>query len=144
MALSEAKQAEIERACMRLAADYAYFLDGGRLDEWAALFMEDAEFGQKGQTHRGRGAIRASLNLPENFIGMHVFSNVRIEAISEDEARGSIYVAVYAATGINGVASVTNIEPFFLGAYDDVYRKTPEGWRFAKRVYAPVFLKAQR
>lgn len=141
MALTEAKQAEIERACLRLAADYSFFADTGRFDEWAALFAEDGVMSAFGQDNVGRKAIRAVVGAQTDIVTMHVISNARIDVVSEDEARGSFYIALYAAPKVNGAGVAKQTEPAMLGMYEDVYRRTGQGWRFAKRAFRPLIAK---
>lgn len=141
MAVSEAKQAEIERACLRLAADYSLFADTGRFDEWADLFAEDAVMSAFGQENKGRKAIRAIVGGANETVTMHVISNARIDVVSEDEARGTFYIALYAGAKVNGAGVAKQTEPAMLGTYEDVYRRTAQGWRFAKRAFAPVITK---
>lgn len=141
MAVSEVKQAEIERACTRLMLDYSHFADTGRFDDWANLFAEDAEFVAGGRTIAGRKDIRAMVAPVPDRVGMHVITNARVEVVSEDEAKGSVYFLFYAAAATNGVAVVKEIEPQIIGVYEDVYRKTAEGWRIARRGVAPKFTR---
>ena len=144
-ALSFAERAEIEHACTRLCLDYSHFADSSQLDAWAALFAEDAEMTLMGQHHKGRPAIRASVN-DENrdkLASFHSLSNIRIDVVSGTEANGTIGIMLYVAPKVNGIGSASALTPVAIGAYHDTYRKTADGWRFASRAFQPSMMRAQ-
>ncbi|HEY1706635.1 MAG TPA: nuclear transport factor 2 family protein [Rhizomicrobium sp.] len=142
--VTEQERMAIEHACARLAVDYSYYADSQQLEAWANLFAEDAEMTLMGQTHKGRAAILASLNGGNGgaIASFHSNTNIRVEVVSATEARGTVGVTLYAAPRKDGVALVREITPAVVGHYEDVYRKTPEGWRFAKRGFATTIARA--
>lgn len=144
-ALSFAERAEIEHACTGLCLDYSYFADSAQLDAWAALFAEDAEMTLMGQTHKGRSAIRGSVNSDnqDKVATFHSLSNIRMGVMSATEAHGTVGIVLYAAPKVNGVGSAASLAPAAIGTYHDVYRKTAEGWRFARREFVPSMMRAQ-
>ena len=144
-ALSFADRAEIEHACTGLCLDYSYLADSSQLDAWAALFAEDAELILLGQTHKGRAAIRASVNSEnrDKLATFHSLSNIRMAVLSDVEAHGTVGIVLYVAPKVNGVGSATSLGPAAIGAYHDIYRKTAEGWRFARREFLPSMMRAQ-
>jgi len=144
-ALSFADRAEIEHACTGLCLDYSYFADSSQMDAWAALFAEDAEMVLMGQTHKGRAAIRASVNTDnrDKVATFHSLSNIRIGVLSDTEAHGTVGIVLYMAPKVNGMGSAASLAPAAIGAYHDVYRKTAEGWRFARREFIPSMMRAQ-
>jgi hypothetical protein len=135
----------IERACERLAIDYSFYADSQQLEAWSNLFAEDAEMTLFGQTHKGRAAILGSLNGGNRgaVATFHSNSNIRIDVVSQTEARGTVGVTLFAAPKKDGVAQVKEITPAVVGHYEDVYRKTAEGWRIAKRGFTMVISRAQ-
>lgn len=137
--LSLAERIEIEHLCARLSVDYSFFADAGRMDEWAQLFTEDAEMVVMGKASSGRGAIRASVGAggPSPMVSFHSISNIRVDPVSATEAQGTVPVTVYMARKDGEVATVDAITPAIVGTYFDTYRKTPEGWRFARREFRP-------
>ena len=144
-ALSFAERAEIEHACTRLCLDYSLFADSSQMDAWAALFAEDAEMFLMGQHHKGRAAIRASVNSDnrDKIATFHSLSNIRIDVVSGTEARGTVGIVLYVAPKVNGIGSAASLGPAAVGAYQDVYRNTAEGWRFARREFLPSMMRAQ-
>lgn len=143
--VSESERLAIEHACARLAVDYSYYADTQQLDAWSQLFAEDAEMTLFGQTHKGRAAILASLNGGNGgaVASFHSNSNIRIDVVSPTEARGSVGVTLFAAPRKDGVAVMTEITPAVVGHYNDVYRKTSQGWRIAKRGFTMLIRRAQ-
>jgi hypothetical protein len=142
--MTEQERMAIEHACAKLAIDYSYYADSQQLKAWANLFAEDAEMTLMGQTHKGRAAILASLNGGNGgaVASFHSNTNIRIEVVSATEARGTVGVTLYAAPRKDGVALVREITPAVVGHYEDVYRKTAEGWRFARRGFNTVIARA--
>jgi hypothetical protein len=143
--LSLAEKIAIEHACSRLALDYSHYADSNQLEAWSNLFAEDAEMTLFGQTHKGRAAILGSLNGGSRgqVATFHSNSNIRIDVVSPTEARGTVGVTLFAAPKKDGVAQVKEITPAVVGHYEDVYRKTAEGWRIAKRGFTMVISRAQ-
>lgn len=130
-----------------LVAAYAQLADGGRFDELLELFAEDGVLhGGDAPEARGRDAIRAFLTgtgadlqdvTAVRLIRHHV-SNLHIEVVSEDEARGTAYFFV-----------VTDRGPDHWGRYRDHYVRRDGRWRFAHRRarldgYAPGSWTAER
>jgi hypothetical protein len=114
-----------------LVAAYAHLADTGRFDELLELFTaEGVLHGGDAPEARGRDAIRAFLtgtgqNLrdvtPVALIRPHV-SNLRIDVVSQDEARGVAYFFV-----------VTDRGPDHWGRYRDVYARVGDRWLFRHR-----------
>jgi hypothetical protein len=140
--LSPAQEIEITAACQRVALDYAYFADGARREDLAALFAEDGEFHLFGKVHVGPSAVLESLNATPRGTtsSIHSVSNHRVEVVSETEAHGSAYVTVFVFD--KTAPSPAVISPVIIGAYHDVYRKTDAGWRFARRAFEPLIIPA--
>lgn len=128
--LTEQDRAEIRD----LGARYARALGSCAAEEYAALFTPDATFTSddfRGPTHRkmyGKAATLKGRDQLEELVRTEEFC-------LEGRAR---------ATGGNRAAPPVQIEPSPEGArgtapigadgrYDDVYVKTPEGWRFKSR-----------
>ena len=143
--LSMAEKMAIEHACSRLALDYSHYAHSQQLEAWSQLFAEDAEMTLFGQTHKGRAAILGSLSGGNRgqVATFHSNSNIRIDVVSPTEARGTVGVTLFAAPKKDGVAQVKEITPAVVGHYEDIYRKTAEGWRIAKRGFTMVISRAQ-
>jgi hypothetical protein len=144
--LSPLQRLDIREACERLALDYSHFADTQAMDEWSALFAEDGELVLFGQTFRGPAAIRAAVGAGRgaNAIPMHVITNQRLDILSEDAAEGTVYILAFAGERKNGgPAAVGQIAPSAVGLYHDAYKRTPAGWKFARRAFEPLIVTAQ-
>jgi uncharacterized protein (TIGR02246 family) len=139
MSVTAAERAEIEAACERLSLDYSHYADLGQMESFAALFAEDAELVVAGATTRGRAAILKSVTgTPRGAIqSIHAINNLRIDVSSPTEAKGVVYITAFMAPKKDGAATLAEIRPAAVGQYVDVYRKTGEGWRFARREFVP-------
>src|SRR6516165_7464584 len=116
----------------QLYANYAQALDKGEGERFAATFVLDAEF--TGGRGPGRGSeVRsptkgkdALLKMGSRGGGRHFTANLVITPTPEG-AKGSVYLLLFNARNIPATIVETAI-------YDDTLVKTPQGWRFKKRV----------
>ncbi len=112
---------------------YAHYYDGNRIDELVALFTEDAvcDFGENYGTWTGKAEIHreyaaAAAGKRPDYGILHNVTNPWIRLVDETEARGRWYL-------INIRSTVGEESPLMLcGIYDEVYRKTAEGWKIAR------------
>jgi 3-phenylpropionate/cinnamic acid dioxygenase small subunit len=128
--LPDADYLEIQQ----LYARYCHVLDRGQGEEFAACFTEDGEFtGGRGPGEakdartplKGRSVLAAA-----GVTGgtRHFTANLTITATSDpNTAKGSVYLLLYTAR----TSPPTFVET---AIYDDTLVKTPEGWKFKKRV----------
>jgi 3-phenylpropionate/cinnamic acid dioxygenase small subunit len=115
---------------------YAELLDGGDLDGVVALFA--------GATWRS-DATGAVLRTPEEIRAVydrivlydgtprtrHLMNNLIIDLVDgEDEATGRCYYTV-----LQGVEPGGPIQTVLSGRYHDRYRRGPDGWEFADRLF---------
>ena len=124
----------------RLVAQLAYEADAGELDDYLALFMDDAVWEMPGDEASGisaaycAGHAEISANVQHRrAIGvqgpgagtMHHITTQRID-VSNDDGEGHIY---YQFVGIvDGKPTIRTI-----GEYRDRYRRTAHGWKLAHR-----------
>jgi hypothetical protein len=144
--LSALQRLEIREACERLALDYSFFADAGRMDEWSQLFAEDGELRLFGQTHVGPAAIRAAVGAGRGAaaLSVHAITNQRIDILGEGEAEGTVYIIVFTGERKDGgPVAAAQIAPAMVGTYHDAYRRTPAGWKFARRAFQPLIVPAQ-
>ena len=125
----------IERACERLVLQFAQYNDYKENDKLEALFVEDCEFARPldpANSYYGRKAVGGIFKNRKPIMTQHVMTNILIDVVSEDEARGRSYVTM-----------VSNPDPdrsspkegggVFFGAFDDVFVRTADGWKFKSR-----------
>lgn len=114
-----------------LVAAYAQLADGGRFEELLDLFAADGVLhGGDAPEARGRDAIRRFLtgtgadlkDVTAIALIRHHVSNLRIEVLGRDAARGTSYFFV-----------VTDRGPDHWGRYRDAYVRVGDRWLFQHR-----------
>jgi ketosteroid isomerase-like protein len=126
----------IERACERLVQAYCHLTDHGRAAEVAELFTEDGVWVSAENTMSGRAGIqRGFLRRQENAARMsrHVCSNLLIEVMDSDTAKGVVYLTLYRHDGEPGRLLSPLEGPIMVGEYSDTFVRTADGWRFKRR-----------
>ncbi|MET0291940.1 MAG: nuclear transport factor 2 family protein [Steroidobacteraceae bacterium] len=133
-ALSATDYLEIEQ----LVNKYGWALDSGEKNgfAYADLYTVDGIFtgtnqGPGGRSYQGRAKLAALARGPQRGplnVG-HLVSNLIVTPTSEG-AIGRVYVGIF-DRGEPGARPSAGHGGF----YDDVYAKTPGGWRFAKRTF---------
>ena len=117
----------------QLVARYPYAVDmhGGDGSAYAALFTPDASFGTqaKGTAQLAELAAKTNKDRSGPAFTRHFVTNVVIKP-SPDGATGRSYLV---ALDISEGGKPTTI--LHGGHYDDVYVKTPQGWRIKSRTY---------
>lgn len=127
--------AGIERACTALSYAYARAIDFRDQDALVELFTDDATL-TLGDTLSGQDAIRAWIRArPDELRSRHVVSNVFVDVLSADSARGIAYLTLYRHHGeaslLHGPAPLAGAAA--VGHYEDRFMRTAAGWRFAAR-----------
>jgi hypothetical protein len=116
----------------QLYANYAQALDRGEGERFASTFVLDGEFtGGRGPGRGGevRNPIKgkdALLQMGSRGGSRHFNANLVITPTAEG-AKGSVYLLLFNARNIPATIVETAI-------YDDTLLKTPQGWKFKKRV----------
>jgi hypothetical protein len=119
----------------RLVASYGHALDNGygttdNGEPYAGLYTSDATFGQS-TGHAQLAALgREQPQGPE--YARHFLTNHVIEPFA-GQAIGKQYLVVVDLPGPDARAKGTPGTIFLGGHYEDVYQKTPEGWRIRTR-----------
>ncbi|WP_334143593.1 nuclear transport factor 2 family protein [Rhabdothermincola sp.] len=118
-----------EEGIRRTLALYCQLCDDGRFDEWADLYVDDAEFHVMGITHRGRAAIKAFIEKgqPPERRGKHLCANPLIDL--DEGGTGARAVTDYVFVGrAGGGLAITSA-----GRYHDRLVLDGGRWRFARR-----------
>lgn len=126
-------------AIEQLIQHHAWLIDHGEANKVGQLFAEDGALYGVGPDKIGREAIaewgrqRAAMNERRS---RHVQSNLLIEPIASDAARGWVVLTLYRHDG-PGPGSAT---PLLIAEYADRYARGPDGtWLFAKRRLTVLF-----
>jgi len=121
---------EDQLAIRELATRYNHAIDDGRAEDWVATFVPDGTFESTALgVHTGIEALRAfAAGYIAAFTGRHCTSDHVVE-VDGDEARSRCYL-ILVNNASAPIVSTTAV-------YDDVLRRTPDGWRFVHRRVAP-------
>jgi ketosteroid isomerase-like protein len=128
----------IEHACTKLQTRYCIHADACDVEAFTALFAEDGSV--KVPEHPafvGHAAIRASMQaLAATGVTMrHILTNSLISVKNANEATGLCYLIAYGSKAPADADGWRPMEqPGTIGHYEDVFRRTPQGWRFQSRV----------
>ncbi len=115
---------------------YAELLDGGDLDGVVELFADAAwRSGATGEVRRGREQIRSVYDRVVLYDGTpktrHLVTNLVIDLVDgASEATGRCDFTV-----LQGIDGGSRIETILAGRYEDRYRRGPNGWQFADRLF---------
>lgn len=146
MALTdEAAVAAIERECLRLVLRSIRVFDEQDWRAYASLFTEDGVFVRANQPDEplaGREAIRAALAArPASRLTRHLCTNIEIEVLDAEHARGFCYLLLYAGDISQRESAAGRLADDCqrMGEYRDTFLRTGEGWRIGRREGRLVF-----
>ena len=136
----------VQRACEELIYEYCRRVDFGRAGLIADLFTEDAQWQGTDLLLAGREQIQDWFARREGVrrrVSRHVCTNVMVTVLSEDEAESVCYMINYRHDRREGDESlpVPAEVPKYVGELRDRFRRTPGGWRFARRQVDVAFLR---
>lgn len=130
----------IEHECEQVLLRSIRTFDERDWQGFADTFAPDGVFfraNQPTQPLTGREAILAALKArPADRLTRHLCTNVQIEVIDQDHAKGQCYLYLFSATAtppekaMGGPADPVQR----IGEYSDEYVRTDQGWRIARRV----------
>lgn len=138
----------IERECARLVNAYAQYIDLGQAERVVELFTEDAVWEGPGTRMAGREEIRKGFAARQRSrrVSRHVCTNLRVDVVDEDEARGIVYLTLYRhdpQEGAEGRAAPLD-GPVVVGHYRDRFRRVDGAWRIAHREIEVAFARGAR
>jgi ketosteroid isomerase-like protein len=127
------------RAITALNDDFCHELDRGTVAGLVALFMPDAVYSREERVSSGQAEIRALFEArtaggPRT--SRHLTSGLRIAFTGSDQAVGLSICTVYTAAGMPPVSGTL---PGAVADFEDVYMRTEDGWRFARRHIRTIF-----
>lgn len=133
----------IQNECYYLFVTYGNALDDANGAAAAACFAEDGEWDRQGNVRQGRAAIAAAIDeRPATRVMRHVFTNINVTVVDENNATGRAYYLVYLHDGPGpdgGPLPRPLGKPERLGDYLAWYVRTPEGWRIKRVAPKRVF-----
>lgn len=138
--LIDLERLQIEHACARLSVGYANHIDARRYDAFVELFADDAEL-DTGGLLRGKEAIRRAMaRRSDRLRSRHVLTNILIDVIDADHARGVTYLTLYRHIGdVPDSEPIERTLPAGIGQYKDEFVRGANGFRIARRVLTFAF-----
>jgi hypothetical protein len=134
--LSTSERIEIERACERIVYAYSRALDLGDMSAAADFFAENGSMARPmapNQLIQGRETIRAALlTRPKTLLTKHLATNVMIDVVSRDEARGLSYLTMISTTP-GDAAPYVSAGPVYFGEFKDRFLREGGEWKFLER-----------
>lgn len=122
-------------AIQQLYATYNHVIDGGRAEEWAALFVDDGTLDTGlGMFVDGTPAARAEFAAGVPLImpgSRHVVTNLRV-VVDGDAATGAAYLQLWVTDEETG-----GVKVLVSGIYQDTLRREDGAWRFVTRALVP-------
>lgn len=132
-------KAAIERACTRLLLASLRAFDERDWPAYADLFTPDGVFiraNAPNEPLRGREAIRAALAArPASRLTRHLCTNLEIDVVDAEHARGFCYLLLYAGDASQSATAAGRPADAVqrIGEYRDTFVHTHEGWRISRR-----------
>jgi 3-phenylpropionate/cinnamic acid dioxygenase small subunit len=108
------------REVLALLADYCQTLDQGRIDDHMELYADDCSLEVFGREFEGKDRVRRFMENAE--VGQHLTGVPSVQPRGDEADVTSDFVFFRADMAL-----------FTAGTYEDVLRRTPEGWRFVTR-----------
>jgi 3-phenylpropionate/cinnamic acid dioxygenase small subunit len=119
-----------------LVTEYAWLLDHRRWDDVADLMTDDVVLRTRGREIVGRAGMAEWAEYrrqKESRRTQHQMTLLRLERVDADLVRGTAALVLHVAKMGSGDTYVD-----LVGEYQDEYVRTPDGWRFRRRILVPI------
>jgi hypothetical protein len=132
--MNRIEQIAVEHDCARLVYAYCQLIDVYDYDAFVQLWAEDALWETRIGAVSGHAGIRKYLDSrAKGVTGRHHCTNVLIDVVDAQRARGRSYFTYYIGGAAAAGAPAVLSPPGVMGEYVDEFKLTAKGWRFAKR-----------
>ena len=139
--LERITQIEIQLALTDLNTSFCHYLDHGETDLLVNLFTENAHYSHGPRHSRSREEIRTLFEERASAgvrTSRHVYSGLKLEILSNREARGRSVCMTFAE---NVPPPVSNAHPYLVADFIDEYYLCDDGrWRISKRHIERIFV----
>ena len=137
-------QEDTTRACEALSIAYARAVDFRDYDAFTDLFAEDGVLDTGRPLVGNLAIVKAMQKRPDELRSRHVLTNIFIDVIDADHARGISYLSLYRLIGQESLEAgpVPFTGPAAIGHYEDRFKRTDQGWRFEHRKLMLAFKNA--
>ncbi len=136
--VTAAERIEIERACERIVYAYSRALDLGDMSAAADFFAENGSMARPmapDAVIQGREVIRAALlTRPRTLLTKHLATNVMIDVVGREEARGlSCLTMVSTTPPADAAAPFISAGPIYFGEFKDRFVLEAGEWKILER-----------
>jgi hypothetical protein len=129
-----------ERECSRLCQDFVYSIDHRHYEDFLQLFGPDPWLDRAGQRFQGLDGLRAFCGgRASNRYVRHICSNIRIDPIDRNTAKGTSCATMYHGTAEPDTKLPLPTSMPLIAEYVDAYVLTDTGWRIQSRKVIIVF-----
>ena len=128
------EQRTIEWDCTQLLIRFYGLLDEKRYEELAELFADDGVWVRLGKDLVGGPAILAAMSERDDWLTVHLVSNIRIDIIDADNVETTQYVTLYrheGTTANDGPAAV--VPPLGILKHRDQLGREDGIWKFKRK-----------
>lgn len=137
--LTDIERTVIAHQCEDILVKYTLFNEVADFEGTMSLYSKDAVLigAATGRRVEGHDNIRAYLNEHKPGVSEHgnahkqVLSNVLIDVVDRDHAKGTSYMTVYFYPADH--SKITELKPTSLIKMTSEFKRTPEGWRYSYR-----------
>ena len=131
----------IEKQCESLSVRFANYVDLGMAEAVSELFSSDGKFSRAGQSLDGPEQVKAFLSQrPASRVTRHICTNISVDVISANEARGITYFLLFEGTQDPSTDGPLPLKsPAALGEYHDRFVLTDAGWKIRERLAKAIF-----
>ena len=135
--LTAVERLQIERDCERIVHAYSRALDLGDMSAAADFFAENGSLARPMAPDAviiGRETIRAALlTRPKTLLTKHLATNVMIDVVSRDEARGLSYLTMISTTPGDAAPPYVSAGPLYFGEFKDRFVREQGEWKILER-----------
>lgn len=133
--MDELKSLIAFQACTGLCNAYARTIDAYDYGGFLKLWTADGVLNMLGRDYRGHAGIRSYLDArAPGMICRHLVTNIEVEPIDDETARGTCYTIAYVAENMLGQEPGPVGQPTFVVQYESLFqRDAAKGWLFARR-----------
>lgn len=145
MSISFQKQQEIEQACTKLVNQFSNYNDQSDYESLCGLFADNAAFARPTDPENfttGREAILAAFrSRPNDRITRHLISNIIIDVIDENTAKGICYATLFMAPADAEPAKfgVKANPSQLLGEFYIDFQMSDSGWKISRQSGKIIF-----
>ncbi len=131
--MTESDRIAIEHACARLVTAYCLLVDARSHEALTKLWAADGTWASMIGPLKGHADIRRYLDGKAMSLTRHISTNIQVEVVDADHARGTSYFTLYRSVEPAKDGPTPMQGPMMVGQYFDDYVRSKEGWRFAHR-----------